>query len=419
MLAVSGKYEMKILYLISISTNGIGGHYYSLKSTVEAMKDNIECCIVSIGKTESPVLKTIDLHHQSIIFPSASPLNIIRILFKLLKIVKLEQPDILHAFDGNALFYTKIISHYYKIPYIATLCGGPNPDPVIYPQFGKYFYPKAKNLILYSTENLEYFKNNAKYKSSNLYLIPNRIAPPPQDYILINDIRQKLFPEATIFLRISRFAKSHKDSIIQSITLIKALNNENMNVQLIIIGTIQENEVYEDILKLIDKNIILLTDNKYTVNASKMIDIADVVIGTGRGFMEGASMKKIMLCPSGYTDYPIIVSQENIFNIFSTNFSFRSSEISQKNNCNSLKQILENRKLRNELSEYMGSYSKQYFEIESVKGRIIRIYQNLKYDSALDLFDTLIHFVHILYLNSPQLQQIGIYLKGRSRGTDS
>lgn len=410
---------MKILYLISIPTTGTGGHYYSLKSTVEAMKENAECCIIAFGKAESPVIKTIDINLHSIVFSSSSPLNIIRVLFRLKKIVKFEQPDILHAFDGTALFYTKFISRYYKLPYIATLCGGPNPDPVIYPKFGKYFYPKVKNLILYSLENLEYFRNNVKYKNSNLYLIPNRVVPPPQDYKLINDIRQKLYPGSKVILRISRFAKSHKGSIIQSISLVKALNSENINIQLIIIGTIQEKDVYEDIVKLIDKNIIILTDDKYTVNASKMIDVADVVIGTGRGFMEGASMKKIMLCPSGYSNYPIVVTQENIFNIFSRNFSFRSSEGSNKNNFDLLKRILENSPLKNELSDFMGCFSNQYFEIESIKDRILQIYQNLKYDYALDLFDTLNHFLHILYLNSPQLQQIGVYLKGRSKGEDS
>lgn len=384
---------MKIMYVISVGGNGIGGHFYSLKSTVEAVGESAQCVIVNIGKAKSPVINAIDSQIHNVIYSHYNPVGT---LLGLSKIVKSEQPDVIHAFDMNSLFYVNIISHYYKKPYITTLCGGPNPT----------FFPKVRNLIVFSSENKNAFEKNPKYSNSNIHLIPNRIWRPMQDYNRIDEIRRKLDPEAHIFLRIARISSFHKDSILQSIALVNALNKENIRSQLVVVGSIQERDVYEEFVKETGENVILLTDERYTINASKLIDISEVVIGTGRGFMEGASMGKILLCPSNHSEYPIVVTKDNLFSLFDNNFSIRSFDNSStnSNNFSALIQVLRSDELRADLKKYMRQISQDNFEIEPVLGKYLRIYQELKYDSRIGISDTLIHFGLITYANSPLLR---------------
>jgi len=384
---------MKIMYVITVMGNGIGGHFYSLKSTVEAVKESAQCIVVNIGKAKSPVINSIDSKIYNIVYSHYHP---IATILELIRIVKSEQPDIVHAFDSNALFYTKIVSHYCKKPYIATLCGGPNPN----------FFPKVKNLVLFSYENKKYFEKNPKYYDTNIFLIPNRIRRPLQDYDAISEIRRKLDPKAHIFSRIARISPFHKDSILQSIALIDALNRENIRSQLVIVGGVQDYDTYGEIAKKTGENIILVTDERYTINASKIIDVSDYVIGTGRGFMEGASMKKILFCPSTHSKYPILATKDNLFNLFDNNFSVRSFDNANANsdNFNMIMQVLQNNKLRSDLKNYMQQISHDYFEIEPVLGKYLRIYQELKYDYRIDILDALVHFGMITYTNSPLLR---------------
>ena len=152
-------------------------------------------------------------------------------------------------------------------------------------------------------------------------------------------------------------------------------------------------------MQLIDGNIFVITGNKYTIDASKLINVADVVIGTGRGFMEGASQKKVMLCPSDKSDYPILATPENIFDLFSTNFSVRSSCEDTSNSLDILKMVLENEELKNQLQEYMCNFSKQYFDIDTIKYNLKEIYSRLAYDPSLYLLDTFAHMITILYIS--------------------
>jgi glycosyltransferase involved in cell wall biosynthesis len=384
---------MKIMYLIYVGSNGIGGHFYSLKSTVEAVSENTQCIIVNIGKGKSPVINSMNSKIYNVIYPDYHP---IATILDLMKIVKLEQPDAFHAFDINALFYTKIISHHYKKPYITTLCGGSNP----------IFYPRVNNLILFSNENRKYFEANPKYNNTNIHLIPNRIQRPVQDYNKIEEIRRKLDPKARIFLRIARISSFHKDSILQSIALINALNKENVRSQLVIVGSIQDLDIYDEIAKQTEENTILLTDERYTINASEIIDVSELVIGTGRGFMEGASMKKILLCPSTQSEYPILATKDNLFDLFDNNFSVRSYDDASTNtsNLNRIIQVLQNDDQRSALEDYMQQISQDYFEIEPIVGKYMEIYKELKYDPRIDILDTFIHHGLITYDNSPLLR---------------
>ena len=83
--------------------------------------------------------------------------------------------------------------------------------------------------------------------------------------------------------------------------------------------------------------------DKFTTRASEIINIGDIIIGTGRNFMEASSLGKTMLVPYQNLSYPLLVNEDNFHSIFKTNFSPRTQvkEFNEKENLNSILKIID------------------------------------------------------------------------------
>jgi len=385
--------KKKVMFLISSNKNVIGGHYYSLRTTAEALSSSIIPIIVSIGTNRSPIL---ELSKVLYIHVYSNGWNNIGTIINMCKLIKEKQPDVIHGSDWGMPVFGRSLSFLYKIPYISTLPGGGNPT---------VFYPYVKDLILFSKENYDYFKTHKKFSKTNLYLIPNRITSIAQDQKRIEILKEKIEESRKTFLRISRFALHYKESIIQAINLVAFLNERGLNSQLIIIGTIEDRDVYNAIMSYIDakkeKNIHIFTELLYTVNASELIDIADFVIGTGRGFMEASSRSKVMFTPVKNSELPVLINESNFLTYFNTNFSPRNIlmdkdiEVNKKN----IVTLLEDEDKIIEEKIFSENMFKKYFDITNKKEDYIRLYENLEYDKQ-------IHFIEFLELCLRQLRAV-------------
>src|SRR5690606_27072648 len=114
-----------------------------------------------------------------------------------------------------------------------------------------------------------------------------------------------------VILRICRISRMYQRSLFQSINLFDFIQTQDNNTVLIILGNIQDQQVYNQLVESKRKNIFIVTDEKYTSNAKEMIDIADWVVGTGRGFMEASSKGKILFTVSNYSDLPTLITPNN------------------------------------------------------------------------------------------------------------
>ena len=379
---------MKILYIISVNGEGIGGHYYSLKSTVNLIQQQNQCLVINIGQTKSPILSSMNVPVHNLIYKKGI-LSFLPILKQLKKLITEENPDIFHAFDKQSLFFGMLMSKNFKKPLIVTRCGGSNP----------ILYPNVENLIVFSIENKQFFES--KKIAKNIFFIPHRVFRPEQDSERINKIRAQLRSGSKIFLRISRISDLHKKSIIQSQNLIKKLNSDNVNAQLVIIGIIQNNEVYQDILVNSNENILIFTGDKYTENASALIDVAEFIIGTGRGFMEASSLKKIMLCPEQNSSIPLLITPENFDQAFSMNFSGRVliSNYDEDENYRRILDVISDETSQSALKNFSADVSKKYFEIESQREILQNIYKSLRYTNFIRSFDIIIQAILTLKRN--------------------
>jgi len=382
---------MKITYIISninSQSKGNGGHYYSLLSTVSAIGKIHEIRIVNIGSNESMAFKNSGIEIVNII---DKELNNFKLLKQLFVFLKTDKPDLLHVFDEFAFFYVRVINVLLKKPIVLTKCGGGNP---------KYFYPLCKNLIVYSKENLIFFKTVKKYRNSNILHIPNRVSEFESDGKRILELREKfhLVNYKFVFLRIARIGKAYRKSIIELIKIVNQLNDKNISTCLLLIGTIEDISVFEEIKSYPLNNIFVENDKYYTQNSKELIEIADVVLGTGRSFMEASLKNRIMLAPINYGANIVLVDGNNFEELFETNFSERGQ-------VNSFDQISENVKIidvliNSEIKEKILNDNKiifnTNFNIEYAINEYSNLYNIVMYKPSFQIFDT---FFNYFFLN--------------------
>ena len=377
--------KTKIVYIIFSKDIGLGGHYYSLKALSNSLRINNDISIINIGYLFSKALKnqpykTYFIKHR----------NLINSCILLKRLIEMLEYDVIHSFDPPSLTLLKIIMRKQKIKHIHTHCGGPNPK----------FFPFVKNLILFSQENYLFFKRKKEFNGSNIFLIPNRVLPMQPDEKRINMLLSELNFKFPIFLRICRIDKFYIRSLIQSINLVQNLRNRGIEANLLIIGSPIDIDVLEFIKKYENNYIKIITKEKYTINANELIKMADFVIGTGRSFMEGAYLSKVMLVPQKNKDIPLLIDRETFKTAFDVNFSERTSyqNYNEEKNFNKVIQCINDEKLYKELSSFIKNKSEKYFKITSKIELYNEIYNNLEADYLNQKNFGLIREIHKIML---------------------
>lgn len=380
---------MKILYIISTVNSkkkGIGGHYYSLLTTANTLSKIHDVHIIHIGPFNSIALSDTQLNLDEIISKKYNTLYIFRKLNELIKKIK---PDILHSFDIPSHFFSRIISFKYKIPNILTKCGGENP---------KVYFPFAGNLILFSKENETYFVNSNKFRNTKIHLIPNRVSKIKVDDKRINELKEIVdFKKYDyIILRITRIGFYYNNVNNQLVKFFKELRKKDINCCLLFIGTVENIEV-KDLLLKETEHLYVISEPSFTTNAKALIDVADIVHGTGRSFMEASSYSKIMLVPTANLKYPVLFNKENHIDILNHNISGRYIE-KYNNDEQSISEIidlLKNKNYQKEIKEFTKNAYNQYFNIETVIEKYDEIYSNLKYNKSMKFIDFMLNYLFI------------------------
>ena len=280
--------------------------------------------------------------------------------------MKINKPDFLHFFDSHSfnIYFPFLYILRYKT--VVNKCGGPNPSS----------YPVVSNLILFSEENKNWFQKRIEYTNTKLTVIPNRVSTiKVQKYI-----EYKKDEKITNFVRICRIGKTYYNSILNGINLIKELTqNGDVNVKLFIVGKIVDLEEYNSLKKLSKGfNIEFITEDKYTIEASRMLYLADIVIGTGRSAMEAFSLSLPVLVPSKQFIYPVLVNSGN-FKVFSDkNFTERTriENTSSSFIINEIINLIHDNELYQECSNFSKKMFIEHFDIIKVPNKYIDFYMN-------------------------------------------
>jgi len=357
--------KKRILYLIySSDVKSGGGHFYTLLTLVEKMSKFIDFKILNVGLIYPLVLKNNSLPSDFIPISKGTYYND---LSKLRLSIKEFDPNVIHAFDLNSLRAARSIN-YKKVPIVFNKCGGVNGPKVV---------ADAAAYICFSEENLIHIK---KYKSNNspLYLIPNRATKIISDNDRINQLKSDYSLDSKkVLLRISRFSEMHELSILQAVNLFKLIHEGDKDSCLFLIGIVQSEDVLARITAAADGfPVHIITDEYFCKDASGLIDVADIVIATGRGVMEAASLGKIIFCPVEGESLPAPLNAENFQIMSKFNFSGRTRGITVE-----IADIV--RQIHNESDELSAFSTKMFteqFDIEAVIPKYLDIYETAKYD---------------------------------------
>lgn len=381
-----------ICFLIFAVGKANGGHYRSLRTIAESLSNNYHVLIINVGYVHSNIILNSKVKNYFVYFNGLnfiSPINQIKKLLHNFNVI------FFHAFDHQSFFLSRILSNIFKVPAIHTKCGGRNP---------KGYYPQSDYLTLFSYENYQYFSTKVKYKQSLIKLIPNRVETFKSDWDKIQRIKNKhgLDNSQRIFLRICRISYFYAKSIKQSIDLIKELNTSNIEIALLIVGNIQNEEVFESLIDYSKNipNIYFETDHEIIKDAKQIIDIADFVIGTGRGFMEACCKSKIMLAPANNHKLPVLINEINFKDAFHKNFSERIDfdKNTLANNLRNIRELLYSKQTLDNSKQQSYIWFIDYFAIEYAKKEYINFYKNVFYKGN-SLPDLLFHWLFVIHNN--------------------
>lgn len=363
---------MKILFVVSCNGVGNGGHAHSLNHITQALSAKTEVKIVSVGLMKVKVLKNNALYIGKFEFRWW---NIFALNSKFKQLLKEFNPDVIHCFDGSSALILMAQPILFKKKIIYTKCGGPNERNSI--------AQVTSDVILFSKENLNSYKQNRRFKNSDIHLIPNRI-------LKINYIpeSEQLFKKDSTrfnFVRIARIGKTYFNSITESINLVAEIQNYNLKnpVKLYIIGAIESYEIFDKLVvygkeKSID--LVFIT-NELTNEASRLLYLADAVIGTGRGVMEAMSLGIPTFVPVKGKAIPSLLRQTNFNDFFSTNFSPRGnvSNYEENEEINLCVKMINEENWYLELSTFSNNIAQRNFVLNNeVVLKYIDIYENVQ-----------------------------------------
>jgi hypothetical protein len=253
--------------------------------------------------------------------------------------------------------------------------------------------------------------NASKFKR-NLFLIPNRINDFDYDSERIENLKKRLPSKYLVLMRISRINNFYKTSILQTFNLYQALRESNIKIVLLLIGDAENGNVSRELNNTFQSSkwsndIIIINEPFFTHNAKQLLGLADLVVGTGRGFMEAAIKGKMMFVPRKNGQLPALVDKSSFDNVFATNFSERS--IVNKTDNEILSEtlnILTNEQIRNEYKTFITQAAIDNFLIQNAADKILKSYGSAQRVKLNELFDILIHGVlyikRLKHFNSSQ-----------------
>ena len=361
---------MKVLFVISGNGHGRGGHFNSLDHISKAIAQKLEVKIISIGLTESPILKENSLYFGVFKFRWFSFFTLNKDFKNLFKSF---DPDIIHCFDGSSALMLMAQPSLFNKKIIYTKCGGPNER--------KSIAQVASDVILFSQENFDSYTSNHRFKNSDIHLIPNRVFK--VDLWKENE-REVLKDSNTFnFVRIARIGGTYKKSIQQAIDLVSKIRQNNKNVKLYLIGTKEDEDVYNELVEYTKtKNVkVQFITNHLTNKASKMLYLADAVIGTGRGVMEAMALGIPTFVPVKGKSLPELLTVENFQGFLSTNFSPRglSKSYDEEKIVANVNNLVNDSEYYNEISVFSEDIANKEFVVnDEVVSRYISIYRNVR-----------------------------------------
>ncbi|MDZ4297751.1 MAG: hypothetical protein U0998_02250 [Moraxellaceae bacterium] len=343
---------------------GRGGHYYTVVDHYRFFSEKYLVKVVCIGY-EIPLALN-GLEKDLIFIPYKNFLDVFKVINKVRSLFDSKE-CVNHAFDASAYLFVRMANFKKKSPLYFTKCGGAV-------RIG--YTPSTHPDIVFHGEDYSHYKSlGAPLLDRVFLLIPNRVAA---DAVLVNKPKNlNLFPQEGInILRIARICTKYSESIQQTINLCRALKLEGLSVNLAIIGYPEDkdlvNKFHAELKGLGD----LYISDDVTLNASRHLPEADIVIASGRGVMESSMLGKVTMIAARGRFFPVLLSEDIFEGAIYYNFSDRYACFEKPDSIQEILNILSfSENYKTHVNDAL-KLSQKYFSLGSVLSVYEDIYAN-------------------------------------------
>ncbi len=383
---------MKVLFVTDAGDEtGIGGHLYSVQALVAALSPRIECVVVSVGGAACPALEALACRRHRLAFGAGRLRRAERARF--LEIVRAEKPDVIHAFDPIAGAFARAAARRCGCGVVFTKCGGPNPAG----RWPYSYYPRVERLVLFSEENERYFRTRRRFRRTRIWRIPNRIQEGTTDAAKVAALRARLDPARPVVLRIGRISTSYARTAEQCVRLARRLAADGVPAQLVFLGAVQDPAVARALLADLGGQGIVVSDPELVAQAAALLDVGDLVVGTGRGLMEAAARGRVLLAPVRNGLLPALVTEANWEPLFAANFSERCELVpwDEERNYAEIRRALADPECRRRRSAFARRLYEEQFALDPVVDRYLEIYREAAPERGA-LVDRAVHWLWLI-----------------------
>lgn len=384
---------MKVLFMADVGdAAGIGGHLYTVQALAEALASRIERVVVSVGGATSPALEALDCPKYKLAFGTGRWRRRERERF--VQIVRAEKPDVIHAFDPVSCAFARMAARRCGCGWLLTQCGGPNP-------VGRHlwaYFPRVPRLVVLSQENERFFRETPRFRKTRVWRIPNRINEVAPDSEKIGALRNQLDPERPVLLRVSRISPSYGRTAEMCIRLVKRLAADGVPAQLVFLGVVHDEPTAKALRDELGDLGRVISDPELVAQASSVLDVGDLVVGTGRGLMEAAARGRIILVPARSGRLPALVNEKNWESLFRANFSERSEvqPWDEERNYADIRDVLQDSAARRRRAEFSRKLYEEQFALGRVVERYLAIYEEARGADPRQVVDEAKHWLWML-----------------------
>lgn len=384
---------------------GVGGHYYSCLCLAKALVSaGHEVKIYCIGDLIAPALKNSDVEVVQVVMPSHVR-NFLRTVKLLTTELSRDEPDVVHAFNQSAYFYSRFACKKLELALVLTKPGGKSSNSA--------YHPYADQFVVFTQDDLDIFSNSKMFsKQGSIHWIPNRVLPPSLNRSRVEELNALLPGDDFTFLLISRLSTSKRILFEKAINLVRYLRRKDFKFRLVVIGTPDSQELKSRIENAQLDEIVLLCDPPFTTRSSDYIPVADCVLAMGRGVMEAAAWGKPVMVPTGSSKdpYPVLLNEDTFDCSFKANFTERAtfSQESLSSARDDIDQMIRNKAYYEESSAFAKNLFDEYFNIITKTDTYLELYQStMPYRKDLRV-DELKHVFNRIVINQlrSKLKQI-------------
>ncbi len=371
---------------------GIGGHLYTVQALAEALASRIERVVVSVGGATSPALEALDCPKYKLAFGCGRLRRCERERF--VQIVRAEKPDVIHAFDPVSCAFARMAARRCGCGWLLTQCGGPNP-------VGRHlwsYFPQVPRLVVFSEENERFFRETRRFRKTRIWRIPNRINEVGPDWEKIGALRKQLDPARPVLLRVGRISPRYGQTAEKCIRLVKRLVSDGIPAQLVFLGVVHDEQTAKTLGDELGDFGRVISDPEFVAKASAVLDVGDLVVGTGRGLMEAAARGRIILVPARSGRLPALVNAENWESLFRANFSERSEvqPWDEERNYANIRKVLQDSETRQRHVQFSRGLYEEHFALSRVVDQYGAIYEEAREAGPRQVVDEAKHWLWML-----------------------